>query len=1496
MAGIPEIRKQIVAAEREFAVLGARLRQEQLALAEELRTGANDAANTRRQAIAALEQQRATMRTRLETIRKSLDAARRAAIAATPADDPVGALDPGVPIVFFPVRLETRFRAAGAGKELVIRVFPDDIHIDTHEPELTAEEVVRGRLYWTQVWRSGTGTDESKQREGQAWAQLADFSGPERAAWVARSLEPINLTSRPGTPTPDETPLPVAPDFPALPEKESSWTRAPYTAVLPDRWIAIAFTSGGRLLAVGDPIPDRLAVGPSPNVDTPPQPGDALSLIDEEMRWLIDLEAAFKVGMALRMPLPATVTSINRLFVFGVKGTMSPDESSNALAALLDAHHYTRGLSFLPRGTPTNNTSSAPSGYGTRDPGHERSFATERQGPLFKPGSGAAGDLASRAFGVPADVFANCWRAGDPDDALAADLHTVLWPGTWGYYLEKRLPGFISDPDLANFRTHFIRYVRGGGPLAAVRIRNQPYGLLPMTPLDLWAPIDSNDVSGRAVTILHTVQDPYVRAISAVPRMGKTSDPDQDLISVLRMNAVGVNYAVRNMVGPMHVYSFFRFCQTGELNAEWWRQQAAAARVNVGLPGLPPNTPQATSLFSVNLTSIDDKPLLAGTATQDYLASLAGADVTTLRSNTILQAGKRPVLYDLARHGLLLSIAGAAYRMQARAGLITPPERVEPELIDIDPEKETLTTWRQLERKIANVTGDQPLRAYLDDPAHESNPDAADLAAVRASLRRLASAPAEKLELCLREALDTASHRFDAWATSLATRRLEFVRGRRPTGAWIGSYGWVENILPAPAPRSDGYIQTPSPSHATAAAVLASGYLAHRGSAGPNPFAIDLTSGRVKLAARLIEGVRTGQPIGAILGYQIEREMHDLNLSQYVAPFRNIAPLASTPAAPQQISEAIAANNVVHGLRLLDLWKNHDPKFDALRTSVNIADFQRIDALLTRFADQVDALGDIILTENVYQLAEGNYDRGALSMSAVIAGQNIPEPEVLRTPRTGTALSHRVLTLIDPRNFATSGWTTDSMQARAAAEPCANAWAASMMGQAAKIRCRVRYTAGGVSREMRLADLKLSPLDAVYATVSSGAGRNSELEQRLAYVALRTRPADVPANAEVTLDYSRDPQWTPDILSFDEFLAVAASIRAILPKARPLMASDLAPHDDNLPHAIDAAELKGRADAAVTALRNAATRLKQALNAAGTPLEGLRTALVRLSYLGFPNAIPISAVDGSPNDARLANQARALLVDAGERTQKLDAMAAAFKREGATEEALLEFDTDRLHVVFGNDFQVLPRFTPPNPAEITTAFQNSDALQRNRRIESTTWFTRAARVRENLGRLADVLRLSEALGRPAAALTVGQMPFVPGEAWVALPSAAPLPGGRLSLVACGPVPAETNVPLAGLAWDEWSEVVPNRTETTGMAFHYDRPNSRSPQAILLAVPPNDRPWNLLWLEQLFRETFTLCQIRLVDQDAMLELDHFLPALCFPINAADDTIGVDLRAN
>ena len=106
-------------------------------------------------------------------------------------------------------------------------------------------------------------------------------------------------------------------------------------------------------------------------------------------------------------------------------------------------------------------------------------------------------------------------------------------------------------------------------------------------------------------------------------------------------------------------------------------------------------------------------------------------------------------------------------------------------------------------------------------------------------------------------------------------------------------------------------------------------------------------------------------------------------------------------------------------------------------------------------------------------------------------------------------------------------------------------------------------------------------------------------------------------------------------------------------------------------------------------------------------------------------------------------------------------------------------------------------------------------------------------------------------------------------------------------------PIEVRQPLAGLLIDEWVEVVPSTTETTGIALQYDQPNAAPPQTILLALPPPiESPWTIWSLQQVLLETLDLARIRAVDPDALDEAGHYLPALYFACNTAGDTVSTD----
>jgi hypothetical protein len=319
----------------------------------------------------------------------------------------------------------------------------------------------------------------------------------------------------------------------------------------------------------------------------------------------------------------------------------------------------------------------------------------------------------------------------------------------------------------------------------------------------------------------------------------------------------------------------------------------------------------------------------------------------------------------------------------------------------------------------------------------------------------------------------------------------------------------------------------------------------------------------------------------------------------------------------------------------------------------------------------------------------------------------------------------------------------------------------------------------------------------------------------------------------------------------------------------------------------------------------------------------IQGALAEAYALGWRSALASSAVPQSasleagervrPEDSLLLAVARGRALHAEVSARRAAAPAPAELDEHGQPVPLAtqaRLALARIAAIAGKDFPLLPRFTlGAYAADAAATLGDRDALLGKAALgqDDTAiagWLTQLGCVREATARLADVLTAAEALGTStgyAAAdddLKLLQFPRDAAARWGALP---PAPGqvlrGTVAVVAHAPAALQAVAPddaIAGLFIDEWSETLPNSEQTTGMAFHFDAPGARPPQAVLLAVPadPAAEAWTLDALLATVTEAMALARLRAVRPQDLQGLGLILPGLFLSNNYRRDVPSVD----
>jgi hypothetical protein len=1457
-----------------------------------------------------------------------------------PDDALFAQLEKDVPVALLPVRLEVRFgtRMAGAGAMPVLRVriYPDDISIRRDRTGLTSTELVAGKQYWRDF--AAVADDESKPiAQRGVWERLARQVGAHRARYVASRTENG-----------------AAPEPPAVPPPAVA-------ALLPDQWVVTGWVGNRRAFAVSsNPVKPDLVVGLAQDQDLRLRiDPDSPIKLDEETLWLGDYDKAEAVGMAVtidllddeRVPLVGDNENITQLLAFGVR-SLKPDESaedqSSELLKLIDLHNGHHGAGFLAQGTPTNNLRGARSGWlSTPDPGSVRPTSLEGA-PAFPDrvlrGNGDNGEIAAYALGMKPGQLGGLANASLGEQKLARHMNEALFPVTWGEVIGNLLlPNMIESPtddDLlpaleraSSFvRQHFRDFARARGPLPALLLGRQPYGLLPVTDTKAWKPAAGEAAMLRRLSSLLAQLRPFWQNAAQRSPSLRTKADDLDAASQRLLEILGQgpvphprSYGVRTVTGENGTMARSlatpQFSITSDLTTtartSLYRLMLAA------LPGIPARARllkyEMEDPLLLTIPAVDDKG-----ATVPYLESLAIASAASIREGTLWGEGSAPddLLYNLLVRSLLIANEQSAL---AIARSMNPDRNFLDAIVAGRGEFFAVDTPTTVSAYTSLLTSASELTALRPDAGAEPLPNQSllELATQRDQVERFSryyelyegppptqlfldtqsaiaalaeAAPApETAARLMGETLALCSTRLDAWITSIATCRLETLRQRRPQGIRIGAYGWLLDLprqpqgetqppanpagreatgeLKTPA-RQVGWVHAPSIAQAQTASVLRSAEMSH-GDLDSTVARIDLTSARIRNATTLLDAIQNGQPLGAVLGYRLERTLQEAGNHEAIHRLRARFPQRSVPI-PGADQEQVVPRDVVDGEQAWTAWRkwkggglDQDQARQHERLFAGIdRDMKNIDAI-------TESVADLLVADGVHGIVTGNHGRTSASLNAIATGGTLPpEIEVVKTPRSGEAITHKVILPLDATAGASSGWNDEAPRARLI--PALENWARGLLGPAGQWVVLVQG-ADTPGRDWNLSQLDpgICALD-VISEISGGAGKQSPLAERIA------------ASAGIQGASIADKN---DALSWSKLCALAATAKDVLAACRPLTRADLQRPDhapggpSATPAESDIAVLRPKLDAGLGEVAAAVAALEAAFadnpEAEGADAEPLRTALRTLTRYGIPGA-------AFAGDAALPAAARSAM-SAGRAT--LNAVLATRPDDPDKDKRdPLEIATAEIKALLGP--LAIPTISIASPELAADAMPHEVTP-----ADLETWLAQCSRVRPALMNLGDLRAFSEAISEQASPdLRAFQIPNEPSR-WLGgklkqrnrpdgvrtnpLRRFETFGGSNIHFVTVGD--AATAPDIEALVIDQWTEVIPSASQTTGVGLHYDAPSARPPQSVLLALHPDPdagQPWSWTTLEAILADTIDLARLRTVDitQLGPTAIDQYLPAI------------------
>lgn len=483
--------------------------------------------------------------------------------------------------------------------------------------------------------------------------------------------------------------------------------------------------------------------------------------------------------------------------------------------------------------------------------------------------------------------------------------------------------------------------------------------------------------------------------------------------------------------------------------------------------------------------------------------------------------------------------------------------------------------------------------------------------------------------------------------------------------------------------------------------------------------------------------------------------------------------------------------------------------------------------LVMDMADSYDALTDVVMSESIYKLCEGNTAAVDAIMKSMNNETNFPTPDFVEQPMSCARIEQRVVVGLDASAYVEKAACSGSVFQYA--DPAVDGWLTRLLASMSMVKDKVMPASAIVYMSQNMNGLQ-ALLDHKYDEELS--------EYQLMLNALREMIGNAHPLRHDELEHTSagDCVSEPDIKELSSRVGkVASMVEDVLEKVHEIV-GDAGPNDDEY----------------------------------YTPTEDIVVALKHLASLGNHSAYKL-----------LENPEEVTCDDIRQIVGTLREAVASAKSVSPSSTA--EDCQKAIRDMLCNEVMVVPRFSLDKEHLDTKglAYQLNKDRQFFKNVNPETYdeyVEQVARVRKQVSLLHQINLFAFFNDGADLDMKAMQMPVdgMENQQWIGVEVDEDKVCDANSYIIVNSSDFANDLrsgsSAAGLVVDFWTESIPLKEQTAAITFSYDQPDAEAPQTIIYAVNPRvecGKRWNYQELAGALKSALELVKLRALEPDDLL---------------------------